>query len=184
MTLTDTQPTEDKRIRRMKRADLVWFLCVVVPVWGMAMYGFWYVWDEYGLLPWEYSVYYEAMPAKRVVEIMTVPYEAVDKEFIGRLIGGTVWAIAIPVLSLCAVMALWAWESRYGKPLRDHLILLVLMVFVLSSIPMFQTQMAVSEEQATMQAIRVTSDQIRDALKASGIDASTVHHPLLAVSKR
>jgi hypothetical protein len=61
--------------------------------------------------------------------------------------------------------------------------LLILMVGVLSSIPMFHTQMAVSEEQATMRAIRVTSDQIRDALKAAGIDASGVAHPLLATSK-
>ena len=181
--ITDTPASDDKRVRRMKRSDLVWFLCFFVPVLALVIYGFWYVWGEYGLLPWNYSVYYEAMPAKRIVEMMAVPFEAVDKEFVGRLIGSTVWAVAIPALSLSAVVALWAWESRYGKPLREHLILLVLMVFVLSAIPMFQTQMAVSEEQATMKAIRVTSDQIRDALKAAGIDASGIPHPLLAASK-
>ncbi|CAH1691292.1 conserved membrane hypothetical protein [Hyphomicrobiales bacterium] len=181
--ITDIQPAEDKRVRRMKRTDLMWILCFFVPVLALVVYGFWYVWGEYGLLPWNYSVYYEALPAKRVVEMMAAPYESLDKEFIGRLMGSTVWAIAIPALSLLAVMALWAWESRYGKPLRDHLMLLILMVGVLSSIPMFHTQMAVSEEQATMKAIRVTSDQIRDALKAAGIDASGVAHPLLATSR-
>jgi hypothetical protein len=44
--------------------------------------------------------------------MMAGPYEALDKVFIGRLMGSTVWAIAIPALSLSAVMALRAWESR------------------------------------------------------------------------
>lgn len=73
-------------------------------------------------------------------------------------------------------------EGAIAK-LRPRIALLILVVGVLSSIPVFHTQMTVSEGQATMKAIRVTSDQIRDALKAAGIDASGIPNPLLAASK-
>ena len=181
--VAELQPSEPKARRPRSALEKAVERTIAILLLAAIAVSFCMVWANYGLFPWQYPLYYEAPSAGQIIEMFSSG-AAIDPAITGRLLGAMIWGVSLPILTMVAYIAIWDWVRAKNKNAsNDHATILYVMALLASSAPLLLTTMALGSEHATISAIQTTTSQIRDALKAAGVDYSTVKYPLLSPGK-